>query len=245
MTKVNITHILNVFFDEISDQSGKMLENFRYNDRAFARALLANQTEVRSKDAIQSGVALKATPISLEVHPFVFRLVCQNGTILGKSTQSHKLGQVGDSCQVSVSGKAGEVIASTEIEAWFRDAVRDCCRPEAFYDSAQKFHHSLHHVLTNQVGVDKALLASLNQKSFPLYKVWHEKIMREYLQRDDPTMFRLINAVTAVARDLHDPQQKWKLECFAGELAMTTFASPAKKVAAQKALPAERSTVQI
>tara|TARA_Y100001934_G_C12362797_1_gene781692 strand:- start:2471 stop:3208 length:738 start_codon:yes stop_codon:yes gene_type:complete len=245
MTKINVTHILNVFFDEISDQSGKMLENFRHNDRAFARALLANQTEVKAKDTLQAGVALKATPRSLEIHPFVFRQVCRNGIILGKSTQSHKLGQVGDSCQLSVGGKAGEVISSSEIEAWFRDAVQACCQTEAFNDATQKFHNSLHIPLPNQAGVGNALLVSLNYKNSAYAKKWHKKIMREYLNHDDPTLFRLVNAVTAVARDLHDPHRKWKLECFAGELAVTLSFSPIFKAASQKALPKERYTVQI
>lgn len=245
MTNINVTHILNVFFDEISDRSGKMLENFRHNERAFARALLPNQTEVKAKDVLQAGVALKATPSSLELHPFVYRQVCRNGTILGKSTQSHKLGQAGDSCRVEVDGKAGEVIAAAEVEGWFRDAVGVCCQPEAFYDGAQKFLTSLHWHFHDKVVVEKALAASLTSENFPAHKRHFEEIMREYLNHDEPTLFRLVNAVTAVARDLHDPDQKWKLECFGGELALNPPSLPVLEGGSEKALPTEKSLVRI
>ena len=170
MEHIDVTHIPNGLSEEINDRSGEILEYFRHNERAFSRSLLPNQTEVKTKDVLQAGVAMKVTPTSLELHPYVFRQVCANGCIFGKSIQSRKLRQAGDSFHENVDGKAGETITGTEVEVWFRDAVDACCRPEAFYDSAQKFHTSLHVPLPNKVVIEHALLALLNHEKFPAPK---------------------------------------------------------------------------
>ena len=89
----------------------------------------------------------------------------------------------------------------------------------------------------NQGKVNNALLSSLNYAGFPAYKQFHAQIMREYLNHDDPILFRLVNAVTAVARDLHDAEQKWKLECFGGELAWLMTPPSLTQGVAAKSLP--------
>jgi hypothetical protein len=265
MEHIDVTHILNVFSEEINDRSGEILENFRHNERAFSRSLLPNQTEVagqgnmkrgvkllsaivkrfgsKTKDVLQAGVAMKATPTSLELHPYVFRQICSNGCIFGKSIQSRKLRQAGDSFHENVDGKAGETITGTEVEVWFRDAVDACCRPEAFYDSAQKFHTSLHVPLPNKVVIEHALLALLNHEKFPAPKQYLEQIMREYLAQDEPVLFNLINAVTAVARDLHDAEKKWKLESLAGDLAWLQAMPRVMPAASAKASPTDPQVV--
>ena len=241
MKHVDVTHALKTFSEEINNRSGKILEEYRRNERAFVRSLLPNQTEVKTKDVLQAGVAMKVTPVSIELHPYVYRQVCSNGCIFGKSTQSHKLRQAEYFFHGEVDGKAGETIASTEVDAWLRRAVDACCRSEAFYDSAQKFHTALHVPLTSNVGVENALLASLNYEKFSAYKQFHEQIMREYLNHDEPSLFRLVNAVTAVARDLHDAEQKWKLEAFAGNLAWSFPHGPFGASTSAKTLSAPKA----
>ncbi|MDE0820858.1 MAG: hypothetical protein OSA95_07035 [Opitutales bacterium] len=54
-----------------------------------------------------------------------------------------------------------------------------------------------------------------------LAKAYLSPIMEEYLaHNDEPGMFRMVNAVTAVAREVRNPALKWNLECMAGEMAM-------------------------
>lgn len=238
MNPINVTHILDLFAEDINERSGKILETFRHNERAFSRALLPSRMEVKAKDQLQAGVALKATPVSLAIHPFVFRQVCSNGCIYGKSIQSRKLNQVGHSYCLEMNGKVNEVVTELDVDWWFKDSVAGCCRAEVFANTSNTFSLALHHPLTGPGSVEKALMGSLNLEKFPGAKEYHAKIMKEYLAQDEPVLFHLINAVTAVARDLRDPEKKWKLECFAGDLAWLLPKQLNAPIATAKASPA-------
>ena len=219
MNPINVTHILDLFTEVINERSGKILESFRHNERAFSRALLPSRMEVKANDQLQAGVALKGAPVSLAIHPFVFRQVCSNGCVFGKSIQSRKLNQVGHSYCLEMNGKVNEVVTGLDVDWWFKDSVAGCCKEEVFSNTSNTFRLALQHPFTGPANVEQALMGSLNLEKFPGAKEYHAKIMKEYLAQDEPVLFNLINAVTAVARDLHDAEKKWKLECVAGDLA--------------------------
>ena len=59
--------------------------------RLFTRAILPAVREVRPGDGLRGGVAVRATGDDLRVHPYVFRLVCKNGAISARATQSWRI----------------------------------------------------------------------------------------------------------------------------------------------------------
>jgi hypothetical protein len=47
------------------------------------------------------------------------------------------------------------------------------------------------------------------------------EILEQFSAGGDPTRFGLMNAVTAVARDTRDPDDRWRLEEFGGAVGAT------------------------
>jgi hypothetical protein len=83
--------IAAVFGDEIGSARGTVRETADDGERLFIRAVLPRTCEVRPRDALQAGVAVKATDTDVWVHPFVFRLACKNGAIMAHAAESRHL----------------------------------------------------------------------------------------------------------------------------------------------------------
>src|SRR5262249_34057332 len=100
--------------------------------RLFLRAVLPGEREVRPGDRLQGGVALRATPEEISVHPYVFRKVCSNGAIRAHALQSLQLER-----NALAPGDA------SEVEYRLREAVRVCCADDAFECGVQEARSSI------------------------------------------------------------------------------------------------------
>src|SRR5262249_20876152 len=83
--------ILEAFTAEISARQGKVTETFHQTGQLFARAVLPQTEEIRARDKVQSGVALRATDTAAWVYPYVFRLVCKNGAIIAHAEEGREI----------------------------------------------------------------------------------------------------------------------------------------------------------
>ena len=218
MTTINVENMLEIFTSEISGHSGQIIDTARQDGRAFMRSVLPYSKDVRREDKLHAGMALKATPDSVTIHPYVFRQVCWNGCIFGQSDQSRVLVNIGGATCLEINGKIEEVAADRGIEEVFRETVSECCSKDAFTECFKHFRHSLSTTITDKF--QETLVYTLNLQKFPSARALSTRIIKEYLAEDESTLFSMINAITAVAREEPDPGVKWKLECFAGQMAM-------------------------
>ncbi|MFP6900788.1 MAG: hypothetical protein VCA36_07570 [Opitutales bacterium] len=195
---------------------------------------------MQPNDVLNGGVALKATSDSVELHPYVFRQVCSNGLIMGWASQSSTLHFASDATlDEMIKGEIPEVVSPDQFECKFREAIAECCRKEVFVEATQKFHASMHFPVQRGT-IEMALYASLSPRKFEHAEELRSQIIHEFLgQGGEPTLFHLVNAVTAVAREQPDPQVKWDLECFGGELARLRKPPSQAQRASAKSLPAE------
>ena len=117
--------ILEAFTEEISARQGKVTETFHQTGQLFVRAVLPQTEEIRARDNIQSGVALRATDTAAWVYPYVFRLVCKNGAIMARASEGREIPNL-------------ESLPTFEVVSLVREAVESCCEKNAFATAAEQ-----------------------------------------------------------------------------------------------------------
>ncbi len=80
--------LATIFADEIAAHAGTVTDKFDDGARLFLRAVLPAEQEVKSRDRVQAGVALRATADDVWVHPYVFRQICSNGAIIAHAIET-------------------------------------------------------------------------------------------------------------------------------------------------------------
>lgn len=214
--------VLDVFSAEIDAHGGRVTDTFHEAQMLFTRCVLPSTEEVRPKDHVQGGVALKATFNNVVVYPYVFRQICRNGAIMAQALGSHSLGSIQEFEPESV------------LES-IREEIHACCAPEVFQDTV----HRMRTACDVQADLALSLLPMLSRFRGFANSALMSRIMRQFFEDGDRSQFGLANAVTAVARDTRDPQQKWDLEEFGGGIAICEVPrTPMDDERAKKANPA-------
>ncbi len=191
------------FTEEIAVQQGSVIDTFEDGERLFLRSLLPQRVdEVRPKDQVQGGVALRSNGNDVFLHPYVFRVVCTNGAIMAQATQTRHLADL-------------PLLAPEEALPMLREAVEACCEPEAFTTAVRDMRSAAARAVDFGLTV-LPLLSRLPAAS-------RMQVMQEVLGRwsaaGDTSAFGLMNAVTALARDTRDPELRWDLEELGGAIA--------------------------
>jgi hypothetical protein len=200
---LSTAEILQAFSHEISVHGGRVSDAYDDGERLFARSTLPSMDEVKAADRVQGGVALKACGENVWVHPYVFRLVCQNGAIMAQTVASH---------QVTAHFDWDQEDAVSTV----REAVRVCCAPEVFMHSVDRIRSA------TDISVDSALnlLPLLTRLRSSVGTQVMQEIMGRFFGDEDRTRFGLMNAVTSVGRDTGDPETRWNLEELGGAVPM-------------------------
>ena len=190
--------LLDVLSAGVARHGGSVSNSFDDGRCLYARAVLPATREVARGDRLQGGVALRANEGEVCVHPYVFRQVCSNGAIFAQVVGTR-------------------VILQDEFNVLPQvvEAVGSCCGEETFAEAAGQMR-SAQNVHANMM---------LNLAPFL------SKLPREYVQRflrdvaaqfnreRDRTRYGLMNAVTATARETHDPDLRWRMEELGGAVA--------------------------
>jgi hypothetical protein len=208
-----------VFTEEVAARGGNVIDTFDDGRRLFLRSVLPLVEEVRPKDKVQGGVALKATEREVWLHPYVFRQVCRNGAIMAEAIQTRHLADV-------------NLRDADEAESLLREAVEVCCAAEAFTTAAGQMRSAL------EVEADLELNVLSMLSRFARTHELVAQILDQFFREGDRSRFGLMNAVTAVARDTRDPQLRWDLEELGGGIPVARHPKPPRSHAAAK--PAER-----
>ena len=213
--------ILEVFTDEITSLGGRVLAVVDDDQQLFARAVLPAEADVRPADSINAGIAVRAMPAEIVVHPYTVRRVCSNGAIAAQALESRRVERIQS---VEVFRPEYEVAV---ILRDLRDAIRGCGTTQAFARVTEELRSTV------DVGADVMLrlLPSLVQLPQHMLATIMKDIFRRYSAEGDRSVFGLLNAVTSAARDTRDPYIRWRLEEAGGSL-------PARLPRAPRATPA-------
>jgi hypothetical protein len=200
--------VLQTFTQELATRGGKITDTFNDGPRLFCRSVLPLADEVRPGDGLHGGIALKATDEHICVYPYTFRLVCRNGAIRAEAVGS-----------IVIEGV--QELEPSFILHSIREGIEACAAPEIFKDTITKMKSAA------QVELDTALnlLPLLSRHKNLLGTDVFRQIVERFFGEKDKTQFGLANAITSLARDTRDPQQRWNLEELGGGL---LIAAPTK-----------------
>jgi hypothetical protein len=219
------TEVLAVLTDEIIAQGGAVKETYHDGTRLFARAVLPREVEVRPHDRLQGGVALKDRAGEIWVRPYVFREVCRNGAIMAQSIHADHL----------VDLRSRE---PAEADYVLREAIRSCCAEEAFTAAVRQIRAAAFD--DAEANVDMSALGAIPRLPPRLATVLLGEILDRFFEGDDQSRFGLMNAVTSLARDTHDPQLRWDLEELGGGVPIG-HSPPPRRPGIAAELPGERT----
>jgi hypothetical protein len=191
--------ILDIFTAEVQDRNGRVTDTFHDGKRLFARGLLPHVADSRPNDRMQGGLALRATEDELWLHPYLFREVCRNGAIIAQAIESLHVECLG-------------VYSLEEGTSMLREAIAKCAVEGVF-------NRSMRHVRSAATSEVDELLNLIPHLSH-LQRAGMGRFLAEILERfsgdRDRTRFGLMNAVTSVAREARDPDDRWRLEELGG-----------------------------
>jgi hypothetical protein len=212
--------IMAIFSEEIAAAGGAVSDTFDDGARLFTRSILPEAREVRPRDRVQGGVALKATAQEVWVHPYLFRQVCKNGAIRAHAVETRHITEI----HYLSGAAAAEAV---------REAVRACCSTDAFAAGVREMRSA------RQTDADLAisLLAFFGSHGRHLRGPALRRIMDRFFQQGDRSRFALMNAVTAVARETEDPETRWRLEELGGGIPVGASPRPVRDDRAAEVLP--------
>ena len=189
------------FANSVQEHSGRVTETFDDGTQLFCRSLLPMIEEVRPKDRMQGGVALRANEFEICLYPFLFREVCRNGAVMANALQSWHV-------------EYSEWAAEDDVLWALGEAVSTCCREEVFRGCVSDVRESLH-----EVDMLLCLMPIIRDLEDSFSRGIVVEILARFSSDQDQSRFSLMNAVTSVARDTRNPEQRWRLEEFGGGIA--------------------------
>ena len=199
---LSTTDIQEAFRTEIQEAGGTVLDAFDDSRRLFARSVLPGLEEVRPRDKVQGGVALRALETEVCVHPYVYRLVCRNGAIAAHALESRCI-------------KADDVPDPEDAIATIRETVQACCADDVFTARAGEMRSAASMHATDMMLNMMAMLAHLPPHTRTQVM---QSILGQFASMGDSSRFGLMNAVTATARETRDPELRWRLEELGGSI---------------------------
>ena len=213
--------ILEAFTEEVSARHGKVTETFHQTGQLFVRAVLPEFDEIRARDKVQSGVALRATDTAAWVYPYVFRLVCKNGAIMAHAAEGREIPNL-------------ESLPVFEAASLVREAVESCCETNAFATAAEQMRTAAQQPIDAVLSM-MPFLSRISSLSPELTRQIFERFSRE----DDRTRYGFMNAVTSVARDTRDHATRWRLEELGGHITVLESPAPTLDDGAEEAIPCD------
>lgn len=206
--------IRTAFAQEVIDAGGTMTGVFDDGHRLFLRSTFPGPRDVRPGDGTQRGVALRTRDDEILIHPYLFRQVCRNGAIMARAIETRAI----ERFEFATRPEAEQAVV---VEV--REAVRDCADEHILDDAVDRMR------VMADAEADAALTLLSAVLNLPRRDAahWFDSIQGRYRRGADRTMYGLMNAITSVARDVVDPDARWRLEELGGR--MLTVLLPARK----------------
>jgi hypothetical protein len=196
--------------DELAFLGGSVSDRYDDGRRLFLRARLPIRDEVRPKDIVEGGIAVRTVGREIEVCPYLFRQVCKNGAIMPQVAEARRIGLVDYAASSETIEAANDQV---------REAVRACSAGEVFDQIARRVRAAT----TREVPSDIAQVLHFLSMRRLLRSDLIDEIVEAFLADNDRSAFGLMNAVTSVARDQEDPEIRWQLEELGGGVPAMKF----------------------
>lgn len=196
--------IHDTYVSEITQLGGRVTDDYRYHELLLLRSVLPHSECVRPQDAVQGGVALRATEHEIFVHPYTFRKVCQNGAVMAMVMDTRRM--------VRVDSEDSQ----EQVDAVLEDlciAVQACGQKATQRGSVHAMQQASNLVLDQHTAT--SLLMMLPSAKF-LGRRFIQAIMERFARGGDHSLFGMMNAITSLARDTRDPETRWRLEELGG-----------------------------
>jgi hypothetical protein len=197
---LSTTDIHEAFSAQVQAAGGSVLDAFDDGRRLFARSTLPRLEEIRPRDKVQGGVALRSTETEVWVHPYVYRLVCRNGAISAHALESRCI-------------KADDHPDVEHTIVTVRETVQACCADDVFTARVGEMRAAVSMDGTDMMLNMMALLAHMPPR---VRTQVMQSVLGQFASSGDSSRFGLMNAVTATARETRDPDLRWRLEELGG-----------------------------
>ena len=196
--------------EELACLGGTVSDRFDDGRRLFLRAIFPMSDEVRPKDVVEGGIAVRTVGQEIEVCPYLFRQVCRNGAIMPQVVETRRIERV----DFAASSDAIE-----DVNEHLREAMRACSAAEGFAHATRQIRFAT----TTEVSSDVSTLLVFSSLWRAIPADLQDEVMETFLEDDDRSAFGLMNAVTSVARDQDDPEVRWQLEELGGGVPAMNF----------------------
>jgi len=235
--------VLAVFTEEVGVRRGEVTDTFDDGKRLFARAVLPHVADVGPGDQLRGGVAIKATQDGVWLYPYTFRLVCSNGAIAAQTLEERAIAEPYLRAPEAVLQAVRAAVEACCKEEIFSSAVGTMrsTRERKAIDMLLVVLPMLSRLSARYQGY---VLSRFFERSAPEATVpdpvlsvppsaGHGRsprhhggllagVIDQFRKEGDQSQFGLANAITAVARDVQDPDLKWDLEKLGGAVALGT-----------------------
>lgn len=198
---------LSIVEEELSKIGGHFAESARHKGRLFIWGTVPHTRQVRPNDHIQGGVAVCTIGHEICVFPHVFRQMYRSGAIMSHTNGIERLKRV-----PSTSTPRSVERLRTRV----RSLVQECTSSEMLTQLTDQLR------VAAESDVDAGLQMSTVISQLPRRhsSLLLSQILSEFHEDEDQSVYGLMNAVAAVARDEGDPETKWDLEELAGWVPM-------------------------
>jgi hypothetical protein len=197
-----------LFAREVGATGGTVSDTYNDGRCLFLRAVLPQVREVRPRDQVQGGVALRASGRQIQVHPYLFRQVCRNGAVMAQTLQTRLVNRLEETPFGAPAAYEVEEVL-TEVA----EVVQACCAEEVFATNVEE--------VRSAVDTDADLVLNMLPRLLQMAESLESEVASQILERylggeGDRSAFGLMNAVTSLARDTRDPERRWGLEELGG-----------------------------
>jgi hypothetical protein len=197
--------VLSIVEEELAGIGGRISDSFRHRGRLFLRATVPHTQQVRPNDHIQGGVAVTTVGREIGIHPYVFRQGCRSGAIMSKTLGHRRI-------------RRTDVDATTQTLGRLRKKLRARVQESASADTLHLITSQLRAASMSKVDVALQMSTVISRIPRRHSSLLLSQILSEFHDDDDSSVYALMNAVAAVARDEDDPETKWDLEELAGSV---------------------------
>lgn len=210
--------VLAAALDTLKGSGVEIKECYLTEERMHVKATVPHlRQDIVDGDTVIPGIVISNSEVgkgSLRVEPFLYRLVCSNGMIGQRALTRVHLGSELD----ALDGLLSEATLAKYQEATIaivEDTIKGVFDPVEL----DKWMTDLREGTRRQLEKPTEAV-DWTAKRFSLGKTLTESVLDEFVKGGDSTQWGLANAITAVARQVDNPDDQVDLERIGGEVAV-------------------------
>jgi len=192
-----------IFRETVASQDGVVSNCVEFQAQLYMRSTTPRALEVRPRDLVQGGVALRMIDDQIDVCPYVFRQVCRNGAVMPLASESFHV------LRVDLAAPTDDIDAVSDE---LRQVLGWCLDPSILETATDQMQLAVRTELT----VDAEMLDRLPRDMGISHRDLRHQVVRRLRMERDWTVYGLMNALTSLARDTQDPEIRWNLEELGG-----------------------------